>query len=81
MPPSFGDDTVVNITVHENEPLALECDVEAFPLPTITWFKNSRPLLLRPGVVVSEEGRRLDILWSQVKKCVFQFNELSSKNK
>uniref|UniRef100_F6ZIH2 Hemicentin-1 n=1 Tax=Ciona intestinalis TaxID=7719 RepID=F6ZIH2_CIOIN len=64
LPPSIGGDSVVNITVVENTPVRMLCDVDAFPPPAITWFKNSRPFLLHPGVTLSDGDRQLDIRWA-----------------
>ena len=61
MPPSAGSDRIENITVTEYHPVSLRCDVEAYPPPTIQWFKNSRAILLRPGVNISSDGYTLEI--------------------
>jgi len=73
VPPSITGGNVVNITVLENTPVTMECDVEAFPPPTITWFKNARPLLLRPGLRLSQNDRQLGITWTQVSQSVRVF--------
>uniref|UniRef100_H2YT93 Ig-like domain-containing protein n=1 Tax=Ciona savignyi TaxID=51511 RepID=H2YT93_CIOSA len=68
LPPSIGGESVVNITVVENTPVTMLCEVDAFPPPAITWFKNARPLLLHPGVrFITEGGRFLLIDSSEVE--------------
>ena len=66
MPPNIGGAEIENITVVENNPVTMLCDVDAFPPPQITWFKNARPLLLGPGIRLALNNTKLDILWAQV---------------
>ena len=49
------------MTVTEFNPVSLHCDVTAYPAPVIQWFKNSRLVLLRPGMNISYDGYFLDI--------------------
>ncbi|CAK8691082.1 unnamed protein product [Clavelina lepadiformis] len=65
LPPSIGGDRVENITVVENDPVTMLCDVDAFPSPVITWYKDSRPLLMKPGTRLSQDNTRLDVSWAQ----------------
>ncbi|KAM4696629.1 hemicentin-2 [Rhinophrynus dorsalis] len=60
VPPSIlGEE--LNSTVTINEPILLECQSNAIPPPVISWLKDGRPLLQRPGVKVTENGRYLQI--------------------
>ncbi|XP_068096243.1 hemicentin-1 isoform X2 [Hyperolius riggenbachi] len=56
-----------NVTVLMNQTLALKCESNAIPPPVLTWFKDWRPLLSKPGLSISEDGRILQIESAQVK--------------
>ncbi|XP_030621020.1 hemicentin-1 [Chanos chanos] len=59
VPPEIQDDgQPVNLTVTLKQPLILGCDAFGIPTPTITWTKDSRPVLETPGVYL-QNGKRL----------------------
>ncbi|CAH2316004.1 hemicentin-2 [Pelobates cultripes] len=60
VPPSIVGEEL-NTTVIVNQPFILECESSAIPPPIISWLKDGRPLLKRPGVQITEDGRYLQI--------------------
>ncbi|XP_039268950.2 hemicentin-1-like [Styela clava] len=59
LPPTHGGDGIFNITVLENNDAELFCDVEAFPKPTIRWYKDGQPVILPREVLDSLEDYRI----------------------
>uniref|UniRef100_H0WC62 Hemicentin-1 n=1 Tax=Cavia porcellus TaxID=10141 RepID=H0WC62_CAVPO len=56
-----------NISVLISQPVELLCQSDAVPLPTLTWLKDGRPLLKKPGLSISENGSVLKIEDTQVQ--------------
>ncbi|KAM4861104.1 hemicentin-1 [Thomomys bottae] len=50
-----------NVSVLISQAVELLCQSDAVPLPTLTWLKDGRPLLKKPGLSVSENGSTLKI--------------------
>uniref|UniRef100_A0A8D2B9D0 Hemicentin-1 n=1 Tax=Sciurus vulgaris TaxID=55149 RepID=A0A8D2B9D0_SCIVU len=56
-----------NISVLISQDLELLCQSDAVPPPTLTWLKDGRPLLKKPGLSISENGSVLKIEDAQVQ--------------
>ncbi|KFO28580.1 Hemicentin-1 [Fukomys damarensis] len=56
-----------NISVLISQPVDLLCQSDAVPPPTLTWLKDGRPLLKKPGLSISENGSVLKIEDTQVQ--------------
>ncbi|KAM4722858.1 hemicentin-1 [Rhinophrynus dorsalis] len=56
-----------NISTLITETLVLRCQSDAIPPPLLTWFKDFKPLIRRPGLSISEDGSVLKIEGAQVK--------------
>ncbi|XP_047609819.1 hemicentin-1 isoform X2 [Phacochoerus africanus] len=56
-----------NVSVLISQAVELLCQSDAIPLPTLTWFKDGRPLLKKPGISVAENGSVLKIEDAQVQ--------------
>ncbi|XP_005375138.1 PREDICTED: hemicentin-1 isoform X1 [Chinchilla lanigera] len=56
-----------NISVLISQSVELLCQSDAVPSPTLTWLKDGRPLLKKPGLSVSENGSVLKIEDTQVQ--------------
>ncbi|EPY80556.1 hypothetical protein CB1_000818017, partial [Camelus ferus] len=56
-----------NISVLISQAVELLCQSDAIPPPTLTWLKDGRPLLKKPGLHVSENGSMLKIEDAQVQ--------------
>ncbi|XP_036351171.2 hemicentin-1 [Ochotona princeps] len=54
-----------NISVLVSQAVELLCRSDAVPPPTLTWLKDGRPLLRRPGLTVSENGSVLKLADAQ----------------
>lgn len=70
VPPSIRDSggdgpVVVNTLVGKS--LTLECETNAVPPPSITWYKNGRVVSGSANLRVLEEGHRLEIRTTGVK--------------
>ncbi|XP_004706727.1 hemicentin-1 [Echinops telfairi] len=50
-----------NISVLIGQGVELLCQSDAIPPPTLTWFKDVRPLLKKPGLSISKNGSVLKI--------------------
>uniref|UniRef100_A0A8C8RV15 Hemicentin-1 n=1 Tax=Pelusios castaneus TaxID=367368 RepID=A0A8C8RV15_9SAUR len=61
VPPSIVGDLKMpeNISVVEKNPVTLICEVSGIPLPSITWLKNGRPILLNSSMRILSGGRTL----------------------
>ncbi|KAK7889294.1 hypothetical protein WMY93_024854 [Mugilogobius chulae] len=66
--PPFIDsgDSVTDSTVIINSPLELECQASGTPAPTITWYKDGKPVRQGEGLRVAASGRRLVVSRAQV---------------
>nr|XP_032653549.1 hemicentin-2 isoform X2 [Chelonoidis abingdonii] len=56
----------VNQTVPETFPASFECLASGMPTPNVSWYKGPRLLSASPGLVLSGDGRRLQIERAQV---------------
>ncbi|XP_072199268.1 hemicentin-1 isoform X3 [Excalfactoria chinensis] len=56
-----------NVSVLISQAVELLCQSNAVPLPMLTWLKDGRPLLKKPGLSISEDGSVLKIEGAQVK--------------
>ncbi|XP_064450302.1 hemicentin-1 isoform X2 [Mirounga angustirostris] len=56
-----------NISVLISQAVELLCQSDAIPPPTLTWLKDGRPLLKKPGLSISENGTVLKIEEAQVQ--------------
>ncbi|XP_071607415.1 hemicentin-1 isoform X1 [Heliangelus exortis] len=56
-----------NISVLINQDVELLCQSNAIPPPMLTWLKDGRPLLKKPGLSISEGGSVLKIEGAQVQ--------------
>lgn len=50
-----------NISVLISQSVELLCQSDAIPPPTLTWLKDGRPLLKKPGLSISENGSVLKV--------------------
>ncbi|KAM4662543.1 hemicentin-2 [Discoglossus pictus] len=66
VPPSIVGEEL-NSSISINEPVLLECESSAIPPPAISWLKDGRPLLQRPGVQITDSGRFLQIEHAQLR--------------
>ncbi|XP_015725366.1 hemicentin-1 isoform X1 [Coturnix japonica] len=56
-----------NVSVLISQAVELLCQSNAVPLPMLTWLKDGRPLLKKPGLSISEDGSVLKIEGAQVQ--------------
>ncbi|XP_064928861.1 hemicentin-1 isoform X2 [Columba livia] len=56
-----------NVSVLMGQALELLCQSNAIPPPLLTWLKDGRPLLKKPGLAISENGSVLQIEGAQVQ--------------
>ncbi|XP_049724489.1 hemicentin-1 isoform X1 [Elephas maximus indicus] len=56
-----------NVSVLISQAVELLCQSDAIPPPTLTWLKDGRPLLKKPGLSISENGSVLKIEDAQVQ--------------
>ncbi|XP_053325662.1 hemicentin-1 [Spea bombifrons] len=56
-----------NLSALISETLVLRCQSNAIPPPVLTWFKDWKPLVTRPGLSISEDGSILKIDAVQVR--------------
>ncbi|XP_057363933.1 hemicentin-1 isoform X3 [Manis pentadactyla] len=56
-----------NVSVLISQAVELQCESDAIPPPTLTWLKDGRPLLKKPGLSISENGSMLKIEDAQVQ--------------
>ncbi|XP_024052068.1 hemicentin-1-like, partial [Terrapene carolina triunguis] len=56
-----------NVSVLISQAVELRCQSNAIPPPMLTWLKDGRPLLKKPGLSISEDGSVLKIEEAQVQ--------------
>lgn len=61
VPPNLHGEEV-NVSVVAQEPVVLECQSHAEPPPELSWWKDGRPLLPRPGVRLSADQTVLEVI-------------------
>lgn len=54
-----------NVSVLLGQALELRCRSNAVPPPRLTWLKDGRPLLQKPGLSISGDGSMLKVSWAQ----------------
>ncbi|XP_067893515.1 hemicentin-1 isoform X1 [Heterodontus francisci] len=65
VPPNImGEEQNVSVTI--NQAVVLKCQSNAIPPPTLSWLKDGKPLLKKPGLTVSDNGSTLMIEAAQV---------------
>lgn len=70
VPPSIrdsGGDAPVVVNTLVGKSLTLECETNAVPPPSITWYKNGRVVSGSANLRILEEGQRLEIETTGVK--------------
>lgn len=70
VPPSIRDssgDSPVVVNVLVGKSLTLECESNAVPPPTITWYKNGRVVTESANLRILAEGQMLEIKDSEVR--------------
>jgi len=53
-----------NVSVLISQAVELLCQSNAVPPPVLTWLKDGRPLLQKPGLSISEDGSVLKVSWA-----------------
>ncbi|XP_053341492.1 hemicentin-1 [Clarias gariepinus] len=69
VPPSIRDssgDSPVTISVRVGKSVTLECQSNAIPPPTITWYKNGRPVTESSNLHILADGQALEIKGTEV---------------
>uniref|UniRef100_A0A3Q2CT39 Hemicentin-1 n=1 Tax=Cyprinodon variegatus TaxID=28743 RepID=A0A3Q2CT39_CYPVA len=66
VPPNIKGEEV-NSTVMLGGPVELHCHSNAVPPPTLSWRKDGRPILNKPGLIVSADGSFLKIDGAQLQ--------------
>lgn len=82
VPPSIRDssgDSPVVVNVLVGKSVTLECESNAVPPPTITWYKNGRVVTESANLRILAEGQMLEIKGSEVRDewmtcCLFLFS-------
>lgn len=70
VPPSIRDssgDSPVVVNVLVGKSLTLECESNAVPPPTITWYKNGRVVTESANLRILAKGQMLEIKDSEVR--------------
>ncbi|NXJ63832.1 HMCN1 protein, partial [Rostratula benghalensis] len=67
VPPSIkGGNTTTEVSTLLNNLINLECETKGIPVPTITWYKDGRPIISGPQAVYVDRGQFLQIPQAQV---------------
>lgn len=82
VPPSIRDssgDSPVVVNVLVGKSVTLECESNAVPPPTVTWYKNGRVVTESVNLRILSEGQMLEIKGSEVRDewmpcCLFLFS-------
>lgn len=70
VPPSIKDqngESLSVLNVREGSSVSLECESNAIPAPSITWYKNGRALAGSPHLDILAEGQMLHIRKVEVR--------------
>ncbi|KAK2540204.1 Hmcn1 [Columba guinea] len=67
VPPTIkGGNTTTEVSVLLNNLINLECETKGIPVPTITWYKEGRPIISSPQALYVDRGQFLQIPRAQV---------------
>ncbi|XP_030626728.1 hemicentin-1 [Chanos chanos] len=69
VPPSIrdsGGDSPVVVSVRVGNSITLECESNAVPPPTITWYKNGRPVTETTNLRILADGQMLELKGAEV---------------
>ncbi|NWQ77372.1 HMCN1 protein, partial [Columbina picui] len=67
VPPSIkGGNMTAEVSVLLNNLINLECETKGIPVPTITWYKEGRPIISSPQALYVDRGQFLQIPRAQV---------------
>ncbi|NXV13679.1 HMCN1 protein, partial [Cepphus grylle] len=67
VPPSIkGGNTTTEVSALLNNLINLECETKGIPVPTITWYKDGRPIISSPQALYVDRGQFLQIPRAQV---------------
>lgn len=51
-----------DVEVTEGDPWELKCSIAAYPRPSLTWYKNDQPLVVKPPLDMVHKGRTAKLL-------------------
>uniref|UniRef100_A0A493TWE9 Hemicentin-1 n=1 Tax=Anas platyrhynchos platyrhynchos TaxID=8840 RepID=A0A493TWE9_ANAPP len=67
VPPSIkGGNSTTEVSALLNNLINLECETKGIPVPTITWYKEGRPIISNPQALYVDRGQFLQIPRAQV---------------
>ncbi|NXU50379.1 HMCN1 protein, partial [Turnix velox] len=67
VPPSIkGGNTTTEVLSLLNNPITLECETKGTPVPTITWYRDGRPIISSPQALYVDRGQFLQIPLAQI---------------
>ncbi|XP_068547343.1 hemicentin-1 isoform X4 [Anas acuta] len=67
VPPSIkGGNITTEVSALLNNLINLECETKGIPVPTITWYKEGRPIISNPQALYVDRGQFLQIPRAQV---------------
>ncbi|KAK4820389.1 hypothetical protein QYF61_025563 [Mycteria americana] len=67
VPPSIkGGNITTEVSALLNNLINLECETKGIPVPTITWYKDGRPIISSPRALYVDRGQFLQIPRAQV---------------
>ncbi|NWI93347.1 HMCN1 protein, partial [Pitta sordida] len=67
VPPSIkGGNATTEVSALLNNLINLECETKGVPVPTITWYKDGRPVISSPQALYVDRGQFLQIPRAQV---------------
>uniref|UniRef100_A0A663EFM0 Hemicentin 1 n=1 Tax=Aquila chrysaetos chrysaetos TaxID=223781 RepID=A0A663EFM0_AQUCH len=67
VPPSIkGGNITTEVSALLNNLINLECETKGIPVPTITWYKDGRPIISSPQALYVDRGQFLQIPQAQV---------------
>ncbi|XP_063792751.1 hemicentin-2 [Pseudophryne corroboree] len=68
---AFREDDEEELTEHRevvaSNPISLYCDTNAIPPPTLTWYKDGKPIAVSDGTLILLDGRILQIPMSRAE--------------
>lgn len=67
VPPSIkGGNITTEVSALLNNLINLECETKGIPVPTITWYKEGRPIISNPQALYVDRGQFLQIPRAQM---------------